>query len=389
MNRTLFKQFNLLHIGVFIIDEEYKVVFWNNTIAEWTGIDRIDIENQCLMDFFPNLRHRKYTRRLKWVIQGGPPIIFAPQLHPHLIKCPLPEGRDRIVKTIISNIQSNSDKSHLIFTVEDMTQPIEQISEISKLRQAAINEIEERKRIESELLQTRKHESIGTLSQGFAHDFNNILAVIEGNISLLKLTAKLDPKSQQILENIENSVFKGSSLANRLITMSNYDESLIEKSPVNIATIISKIRKPDSDKTIALNTEISDGVYLIHGNEAQLVEMLNTILQNAYESIESEGNIELMVQNVQLPEDNPLNIPEGAYINIEVRDDGIGIPDKNLDKVFDPYFSTKHQFSRKGLGFGLSIANSIARKHRGHISIRSEEKKGTTVSILLQPYLEQ
>ncbi len=382
-----FNQFDLLHIGIFIIDKDYKVIFWNKTISEWTKIEKNIITNKNLLDFFPNLSQKKYSRRLSWILDGGPPIIFSPQLHPYLISCPLSDSKNRIVKTTVSCISADKEGKLLIFTIEDMSQPIEQIREISIMRQSALKELAERKIIEDELLQSRKLESIGTIAQGFAHDFNNLLAVIAGNISLLSIKQNFNTHSQKIMKRIEDASYKAADLANKLISFTPDDESLILKEPINITSLFSKITKHSKMKNINLNIEITDGLYLVNGNEVQLLEMLNNIIDNAIESIENKGIINIHAENIIIDPENK-KIPHGNYVRISIKDTGCGIPEENIDKIFDPYFSTKTEVTKKGLGFGLSIARSIVRRHKGHISIKSKEQEGTTVNILLQPYIE-
>jgi len=382
-----FNQFDHLHIGIFIIDENYKVIFWNKTIAEWTKIKKDTIETNNLLDFFPNLSQKKYSRRLSWILDGGPPIIFSPQLHPYLISCPLSNSKNRIVKTTVSIISADQEEKLLIFTIEDMTQPIEQIKEISMMRQSTLKELAERKIIEDELLQSRKLESIGTIAQGFAHDFNNLLAIIAGNISLLSIKQSFNDDTNKIMKRIEEASYKAADLANKLISFTPDDECLILKEPINITSLFSKITKRSNMKNINLNIEITDGLYLVNGNEVQLLEMLNNIIDNAIESIEDKGIINIHAENIVI-EPNNKKTHSGNYVRILIKDTGCGISEENIDKVFDPYFSTKTEVTKKGLGFGLSIARSIVKRHNGYMSIKSEEQEGTTVNILLQPYIE-
>jgi PAS domain S-box-containing protein len=154
-------EFSLLDqvpFGVCIVEKGYTVVFWNRILEEWTGIPHADICGTPLVERFTHLAENRYLKRLLSVLEGGPPVIFSPQLHPHFIPAPLPGERLRVQQTIVSSIppRQQSVDRRLLITITDMTQPVEQLLEISSLREQALSELAERKRAEKNLRASEK-----------------------------------------------------------------------------------------------------------------------------------------------------------------------------------------------------------------------------------------
>ena len=123
----------------------------------------------------------------------------------------------------------------------------------------------------------------------------------------------------------------------------------------------------------------------IYGDERELTRVVSSLLWNAREAKDNDNDLEVTItaHNTEIPATNNLSLKAGEYVKIMVSDNGRGIPAHQLDKVFDPYFSTKDTFTQKGLGLGLAICYTIIKKHNGHISINSEIGKGTAIELLL------
>jgi PAS domain S-box-containing protein len=244
--------------------------------------------------------------------------------------------------------------------------------------------ITRRKKAEAELLMSRKLESVGILAGGIAHDFNNLLAIIVGNNSLLQLRiGNKDPHILELLENIERASDQGANLAQKFITFSSGGWIIRGK------TTLAKILKEAANFSPEIN-EIPYDVIIppdlepIYGDERQLRQVFTNLLFNAYEADPDKNKkITVTARNINIEKENPFSLIEGEYVKISVIDRGLGIPAESLEKVFDPYFSTKDTVTQKGLGLGLAICYFIVKKHEGHIAITSEVQKGTTVDIYL------
>jgi len=249
--------------------------------------------------------------------------------------------------------------------------------------------ITRRKKVEAELFMSRKLESVGILAGGIAHDFNNLLAIIVGNNSLLKLNlANQDSYITELMENIERASDQGANLAQKFVTFSSGGWVIREK--VTLANILKEAPNfsPELNE-IPYDIIIPPDLRPIYGDEHQLRQVFTNLLLNAYEADPGKNKkITVTAKNINIGKENPFSLKDGQYVKISVIDYGKGIPAESLEKVFDPYFSTKDTVSQKGLGFGLAICYSIVKKHEGHIAITSEVQKGTTVDIYLPVYVK-
>jgi PAS domain S-box-containing protein len=251
----------------------------------------------------------------------------------------------------------------------------------------SVIDITRRQKAESELLKSRKLESVGILAGGIAHDFNNLLSVIIGNTSLLKLSVgKGDPSILELLENIEIASDQGANLAQKFITFSS--GGWIPRKKVTLANILKEaaLLSPEINE-IPYEIIIPPDLEPIYGDERQLRQVVTNLLLNAHDATSDKNKkITIKAKNITIEEENPFSLKDGEYVKISVIDNGRGIPPESLEMVFDPYFSTKNTVSQKGLGLGLAICYSIVKKHEGHIAITSEEQKGTTVDFYLPVY---
>lgn len=246
-------------------------------------------------------------------------------------------------------------------------------------------DISELKEAEQELQQARKMESVGTLASGIAHDFNNLLGVILGNAELATDSVDSFNPAFDNLQEIETASLRAKKLVEQLLHFSKKSSPVKEQ--VDWTTLISGMAGFFEEKTPAkieleLNTP-KDPLYVM-GDELQLQNALKNIYINACDSIDSSGKIEINLFPVHSddlkwrPKDSGL---EGRWLQLQVKDNGIGMDPKTINKIFDPYFTTQ-EFGR-GAGLGLATTHGIVKSHYGHIMVQSELGEGTSVSILL------
>jgi PAS domain S-box-containing protein len=248
----------------------------------------------------------------------------------------------------------------------------------------SVIDITRRKKAESELLKSRKMESVGILAGGIAHDFNNLLAVIVGNTSLMKLTfGEHNSKLNNYLDNVERASAQAAELAQKFITFS--EGGWLMRKKVKLTNILKDSAQLSPEiKNIRYEMSIPPDLDMIYGDERQLRQVFVNLLLNAQEFTDDNNRkIEVTAKNTILDNDNPFSLKKGKYVHVSVIDNGKGIPPELLEKIFDPYFSTKNTVSQKGLGLGLALCYSIVNKHEGHISIESKVQQGTTVNLYL------
>ena len=252
----------------------------------------------------------------------------------------------------------------------------------------AITDITERSRIEEELLKSRNLESIGILAGGIARDFNNYLTSIMGNISIAKLSLHDTAKIHKSLNRAEEISIKASELAGKLLTFSEGGAPFAHK--VSLKNILKGIIDASAFySTITFHYIKNNSLWNMMGDESQLHQLFNCIISNAIEAMPDGGHVYIDTTNSVLPADNEFNLSQGNYIITTIRDTGKGIPERDLDRIFDPFFSTKNSVLSEGVGLGLTICRSIVKKHNGQIYIDSQVGKGTLVSIYIPAFDEE
>ncbi|MDD3845648.1 MAG: ATP-binding protein [Syntrophorhabdaceae bacterium] len=243
-------------------------------------------------------------------------------------------------------------------------------------------DVTEQHRMEGELLKARKLESIGTLAGGIAHDFNNLLAVILGNISFARMLLSADQKALKRLDEAEKATIRGKDLSYRLLTFAKGG------APVKRLTMLDDLIRDTAELTVSGSNskcvyELPDDLYRAQIDEGQIRQVIHNLVTNARESMPDGGTITITAQNVDLiHSEGPLS--PGKYIRLAVQDTGCGISPENLERVFDPYFTTKEMGSEKGMGLGLAICYSIIKNHNGYISVTSQPGAGTTVHVHIE-----
>ena len=242
----------------------------------------------------------------------------------------------------------------------------------------------DRKKVEEELLNAKKLEAIGVLAGGIAHDFNNLIFVIMGNISMAQLKIEDDHDSQRHLIEAVKACLRARDLTQKFITFSSGGGPV--KRVVSISELVSSVSSLVlSGSIISSKIDAPPDLWLVEIDENQMRQVFTGLLENAREAMPRGGTVSVRAENVEIDGSNgkELALSAGRYVKVVISDEGIGIPDENMPKIFDPYFSTKYRGSQKGMGFGLAIAHSVIKKHNGNIEVESIPGKGTTVSTLI------
>ncbi|MBD3420469.1 MAG: PAS domain S-box protein [Chitinivibrionales bacterium] len=241
-----------------------------------------------------------------------------------------------------------------------------------------IRDITEKRQIEKELQNSQKFESIGVLAGGIAHDFNNILTAILGNISLGLTEAEKGTKIYDSLQSALKASKRARNLTQQLITFSKGG------SPVMQTTSIADVVRDSAHfalhgANVVCSFELEDNLWKVAIDTGQISQVINNLVLNAAQAMPDGGTVDISVANVRLKKGEVVSLRAGRYIKIVIKDTGSGIDDKDLPKIFDPFFSTRQSSS----GLGLATCYSIIKQHKGHISVESTVGKGSAFSILL------
>jgi len=243
---------------------------------------------------------------------------------------------------------------------------------------AIFRDITDLRKMEMDMLKATKLESVGILAGGIAHDFNNILTIILGNISLCKLASKTDASILKWLDKAENAGFRAKDLTQQLLTFSKGGAPI--KKLASMADILKEsVNFSLTGSSVKCQLSIKDTLWPMEFDEGQINQCLNNLIINAVQAMPNGGNIQIKAQNTIVPAGNDLSLVEGKYVKISIEDQGVGIPEENLVKIFDPYFTTKST----GSGLGLASVYSIIKKHNGTITVKSVVGTGTRFDIYL------
>jgi signal transduction histidine kinase/ActR/RegA family two-component response regulator len=253
----------------------------------------------------------------------------------------------------------------------------------------------QRARLESHMLQAQKLESLGVMAGGIAHDFNNLLMGILGNASLATMELPPDSPAHKSIEGIQASAQRAAKLTNQLLAYSGRGRLITQRT--NLTKLIKEmvpLLERAVSKRVAINFDLDAHLPLVDTDQAQMRQVVINLVSNASEAIDEtageNGTISVRTGKETLAEArngkllvNP-SLPPGTYIFLEVTDDGCGMPRNVIDKVFDPFYTTKFT----GRGLGLAAVLGIVRGHHGGVQISSQPRKGTVVRVLFPPAAE-
>ncbi len=247
-----------------------------------------------------------------------------------------------------------------------------------------VMDISDRKRLEGQLRQTQKMEAIGTLAGGIAHDFNNILFPIIGFAEMTIDDLPEDGFARNSLAEILKAAGRARGLVKQILAFARQSEQ--EKKPIRVSPIVKealKLLRASLPSTIEIQQDIVAEPGVILADPTQIHQIVMNLCTNAYHAMEETGGI-LSVSLAEMDFDVPDMIPDnemaqGKYLQLTVGDTGHGMASNILEKIFDPYFTTKGK--GKGTGMGLSVVHGIVKDHSGHIFVDSAPGKGTIFQV--------
>jgi PAS domain S-box-containing protein len=250
---------------------------------------------------------------------------------------------------------------------------------------AFIRDITQKRLAEEQLIQAQKMESVGQLTGGIAHDFNNMLTVITGTIEILADGVKDTPHLATITKLIGEAADRGAQLTASLLAFAR--KQPLQPAEIDVNELIreaERLLSPTLGKQIEVETTLSGDLWPAFVDRGQLSAALVNLAINARDAMSGSGKLTFATGNITLgvPEAVARGVGRaGDYVSIEVSDTGTGIAQANLERIFDPFFSTKEV--GQGTGLGLSMVFGFAKQSGGSVDVRSEEGRGTTFRIYL------
>lgn len=274
-----------------------------------------------------------------------------------------PDGTEQWTKTTASVHRNDAGKpSRIAGTMEDIT---------------------ERKQLEAQLRQTQKMEAVGTLAGGIAHDFNNILFAILGNTEIAMVEVE-DGGVKSKLEEIFKASLRAKDLVQQILSFSR--QTHVERTPVACIPAVTeslKLLRATIPSSIDISTDFNCEDDAVLSSKTEIHQILMNLCSNAAQAITNEmGSIEIRLENEEIRKRKPHLHPDldiGRYVVLTVKDTGSGIPKKNLERIFDPFYTSKGPGD--GTGLGLSVIHGIVKELGGGISVDSEMNKGSTFRV--------
>ncbi len=246
-----------------------------------------------------------------------------------------------------------------------------------------LRDISEKKKIEAQLHYIERMEAIGTLAGGIAHDFNNLMMGMLGNISLTLYDMGPDDPNRERLKTVERLIQSGSELTGKLLGYAR--KGKYELRPINLNKIIkdSSAAFGRTRKEIVISMDLEKDLFSVDADESQIEQVLMNLFINAADAMPGGGNLFLQTANVTHKEmrGTPYTPKPGKYIMIKVKDNGTGMDQKTITRIFQPFFTTKEM----GVGSGLGLASvyGIVKGHGGYIDVESEKGHGSVFSIYI------
>ncbi len=245
---------------------------------------------------------------------------------------------------------------------------------------------EEKARLEIQLRQAHKMEAIGTLAGGIAHEFNNLLGIIVGNTELAMDGVPEWNTARYNLEEIRTACLRARDVVRQILAFSRHTEHALK--PVMLNSVVEeslRLLRSSIPTSIEVRQNISKELGVVLADSTQINQVLINFCTNAAHAMRNEGGIlDVSLDNVELGEGDVTHYPElspGNYVKLTVSDTGHGMEPGIMDRVFDPYFTTKQV--GEGTGMGLAVAHGIVKKHGGHITVESKSDKGSTFQVFL------
>jgi sensor domain CHASE-containing protein/nitrogen-specific signal transduction histidine kinase len=237
---------------------------------------------------------------------------------------------------------------------------------------------EARRRMEKEALKAQKLESLGVLAGGIAHDFNNLLTGILGNISLTKMYLRQGDKAFARLEEAEKASERARDLTQQLLTFSK-GGAPVKKTASIAQLVMDSASFATRGSNVRCEFSLAVDLWPVSVDQGQISQVINNLVINADQAMPSGGIIRVTGENVTIKPGDMFPLKEGKYVSISVIDQGVGIDEENLRKIFDPYFTTKE----KGSGLGLATVYSILKNHGGYVDVVSKVGAGTVFTVYL------
>ncbi len=352
--------------GYFEINLDRNLTFFNDPLCNLLGYSRDEMMGKNIREFTSPATIAKMDQIYEQVQKTGEPIRVTGY-------DAVGKDGESIALELTASLMRNSDGDAIGFRGV--------LRDVSERKDAEA----EKRKLENQVQQAQKMESIGTLAGGIAHDFNNILMGIQGNASLMLLKTKNSHVNYEKLKNIETYVENGTELTQQLLGFARRGKYYAIATDLNDVIDKSASMFGRTKKEIRIHSDLQPDIWTVEVDRGQIEQALLNLYVNAWQAMPQGGNLYLKTENVILDADfvnsKPYKVEAGDYIKITVTDTGSGIDQETQERIFEPFFTTKEM--GRGTGLGLASVYGIIKSHGGYINVYSEAETGTTFTIYL------
>jgi two-component system cell cycle sensor histidine kinase/response regulator CckA len=355
-----------LEEGYFEIDLDQNLTFFNDPLCKILGYSPDELSGKNTRAFTSQATIRKMDQIYAELKETGEPIRVTDY-------DATGKAGNRIALELTASLLRDSNGSPIGFRGV--------LRDVSERKEA---EAQSRK-LEIQVRQAQKMESIGTLAGGIAHDFNNILMGIQGNASLMALKTDLAHPNYEKIKNIESYVENGTELTRQLLGFARRGKYHAIATDLNDVIDKSATLFGRTKKEIRIQRDLVADIWTVEVDRGQIEQALLNLYVNAWQAMPQGGDLYLKTENVILDAEfvnaKPYKVEAGDYIKITVTDTGIGIDQETRERIFEPFFTTKEM--GRGTGLGLASVYGVIKNHEGYINVYSEIDQGTTFTIYL------
>lgn len=251
------------------------------------------------------------------------------------------------------------------------------------------DDLSEKRKLQDQLIQSQKMESIGSLAGGIAHEFNNILTIILGNNEMNMRDLPEASPAWRRLERIQVAGIRGKNVVKQLLTFSRQDSPAQQVTDVrSLVQASMDLIRSSSPANIKIQLNIAEKIYPIFCNKTQINQVILNLCKNAIDAMSDMGGLLTVEIYNEIVEDRSVkphpSLKAGNYAKLVVDDNGIGMDENTLERVFEPYYTTKP--IGKGTGIGMAVVHGIIKRHNGFIDVHSRLNQGTTFTVFFPAY---
>ena len=280
-----------------------------------------------------------------------------------------------------------TEENPALYLIEDKERLLVSVRDISRRKKAEA----EKEKLQEQLLQTQKLESIGSLGGGIAHDYNNKLSVIQGRTEMAMNSLDESDPAYTHLQSALETTQDAAQLTRKILLFSRKQELFAEKIDLNqTLQEMQKVLDNILGEKIKVTRKLDPELWTIEADQDQIEQVIVNLAVNSRDAMPDGGEITISTQSITVDEQKAQTSPDLSsrkYILLQFKDDGQGIEKENIDRIFDPFFTTKGMANNKGMG--LSVALGIIKRHNGRIDVESTPGKGTTFRIYLPARVEE